>query len=132
MQQAGLVLPRSFQVHKKQTPPLVTESNLHDHLIVLAAFHRLSQFVKSSEAPFEIRGVLPVSPPVKWYLFLYRARHRFQLWVEKVVAKPARTDGFVARLADDECPPLDVLMFFHCFLLSPRYVICILPGDLIV
>lgn len=111
-------LPTTFKVGKSYTPPLITASPVRKHLFVLAAFQTLKRRVEN--ASYTDSGLDPVpEPDVKWALYLLRANHRFQLWLEKVVKKPERERGEISLLTDAEIPPMDVLVLLHAYMLNP-------------
>ncbi|KAG9012494.1 hypothetical protein FRB94_005811 [Tulasnella sp. JGI-2019a] len=96
-------------------------SDLHAHLILLGAFHRLREEVRTQKGRLDF----DLTPDEAWTVFLERAVHRFQSWITQVIGNDGDDDITVdlstARsLTADECPPIDVLMVWHTYMLSPR------------
>ncbi|KAG9002558.1 hypothetical protein FRB93_011432 [Tulasnella sp. JGI-2019a] len=114
-------LPSTFHIDKSYIPPLVKPSDLHAHLILLGAFHRLREEVRTQKGRLDF----DLTPDEAWTVFLERAVHRFQSWITQVIGNDGDDDITVdlstARsLTADECPPIDVLMVWHTYMLSPR------------
>ncbi|KAF8320657.1 hypothetical protein DL93DRAFT_2093994 [Clavulina sp. PMI_390] len=109
-------LPPTFKIGKLYTTPLISVAQVKSHLLVLGAFCRLRRRVLDEPSPIDPF----MREDVKWTLFLTRAALRFELWVHEVVSKDARRRGEMPLLLQEyEIPPLDVLLFWHAYLLSP-------------
>ncbi|KAG9036618.1 hypothetical protein FRB95_008452 [Tulasnella sp. JGI-2019a] len=66
-----------------------------------------------------------LTPDEAWTVFLEWAVHRFQSWITQVIGNDGddiiTVDVPTARsLTADEWPPIDVLMVWHTYMLSPR------------
>lgn len=111
-------LPTTFRVHDKYTTPLVKPSDLQAHLVLLGAFHRLREEVRTQKGKTDI----PLTPDEGWAIFLQRAVYRFECWATRMIGN----DDEESRqqppglLASNEVPPLDVVMVWHTFMLNPR------------
>ncbi|KAH7101533.1 hypothetical protein BKA62DRAFT_770548 [Auriculariales sp. MPI-PUGE-AT-0066] len=97
-------LPETFSIGFKHTSPLVSIDEVKAHLLVLGAFNKLKLRVTHANAA---NGGLEAQDA--WTVFLCRAVHRFQLWIESVQELPQA--GYL--------PPLDVLMVWHSYMLNP-------------
>jgi hypothetical protein len=104
----GPQLAPTFKIGSSFTLPLVSIQEVKAHLQVLGAFHRLREQVRAAVPNEREYGEEGLREDVKWCLYLQRAVHRFELWMQKVVRKPERTRGEITALLDDEVPPLDV------------------------
>lgn len=114
-------LQSTYRIGTQHTPPLVEASDLHAHLVLLGAFHRLREEVRTQKG-----NANSDTPDQLWAVFLERAVHRFELWVTKMIdvlaeeeasaGQPPPSDGF---LDPDRIPPLDVIMVWHTYLLNP-------------
>ncbi|KAG8952409.1 hypothetical protein FRC00_006770, partial [Tulasnella sp. 408] len=125
------MLPNHFKVSNQYVKAQVTPSDLQAHLVLLGAFHRLREEVRT----FKGRADIPMEPDERWAVFLQRAVYRFQKWAVRMIGRDGQEEvrGEGPRvLAPDEVPPLDVLMVWHTYMLNPRtyYEDCLrkLPG----
>lgn len=113
-------VPEHFKVGTSYIIPPVMPSDLHAHLTLLGAFHRLREDVRTQKGKADIT----LQPDEQWAVFLERAVYRFELWATKVIVASANlVDGLVTKsreLAPDELPPLDVMMVWHTYMLNPR------------
>ncbi|KAG8887402.1 hypothetical protein FRB98_009666 [Tulasnella sp. 332] len=115
-------LPPTFRIGQRYTEPLIQPSDLQAHLVLLGAFHRLREEVHTQKGQADFN----LEPNESWAVFLQRAVHRFQLWVTRIIDiddaddNPDQTVPKTRRLSSDECPPIDVIMVWHTYLLSPR------------
>ncbi|KAG9012488.1 hypothetical protein FRB94_005805 [Tulasnella sp. JGI-2019a] len=114
-------LPPTFRVGQKYTQPLLQPSDLQSHLILLGAFHRLREEVRTQKGQTDFK----LEPDEMWAVFLQRAVHRFKSWVTRVIDVADDDNSNTAmpetrRLTADECPPTDVMMIWHTYMLSPR------------
>ncbi|KAG9012482.1 hypothetical protein FRB94_005799 [Tulasnella sp. JGI-2019a] len=114
-------LPPTFRINKSHVSPLVQPSDLQAHLILLGTFHRLREQVRTQKGPRDFE----LTPEETWAVFLERAVHRFQCWASRMIRNDG--DGDITldvpaarSLTADECPPIDVLMVWHTYMLSPR------------
>ncbi|QRW08269.1 ER retention-like protein [Ceratobasidium sp. AG-Ba] len=111
-------LPTTFKIGKSYTPPVISPSLVRKHLFVLGAFQTLRRRVEA--ASYANSGLYPEpSPEVKWAIYLLRASHRLELWLDKVVKNPQRERGEIGELTDGEIPPIDVLVLLHAYFLNP-------------
>ncbi|KAG9034217.1 hypothetical protein FRB95_013498 [Tulasnella sp. JGI-2019a] len=112
-------LPPIFRIGQSYTKSLVQPSDLHAHLILLGAFHRLREQVQTDKGQTDFR----LEPDELWAVFLERAVHRFFLWVTRIIGDHSTEDSptqVPRHMAEDRCPPLDVMMVWHTYMLSPR------------
>ena len=111
-------LPNHFRIGKQYTTPLIQCSDLQAHLILLGAFHRLREEVRSHKGAEDF----PLTPNERWAVYLERAAHRFERWVTRMIGD----DGDVADTTADhpllpnQIPPLDVTLVWHSYMLNPR------------
>ncbi|KAG8905514.1 hypothetical protein FRB99_008773 [Tulasnella sp. 403] len=110
------LLPPLLRINLKDTDPLVKPSDLQAHLVLLGAFHRLREEVRTQKGKVDLQ----LEPDEMWAVFLQRAVHRFQLWVQRVIGNDDSDERIPGPLAPDECPPLDVMMVWHTYMLNPR------------
>ena len=97
-------LPETFLIGGKQTQPVVSISELQDHLRILGSFAKLRNSVVEAAASGDNDDA-----DAAWAVFLSRAVHRFHRWVIKVQPTPEGT------LSRDSIPPIDVLMVWHSY-----------------
>ncbi|KAG9006144.1 hypothetical protein FRB93_008936 [Tulasnella sp. JGI-2019a] len=88
--------------------------NLQNHLVLLKAFHKTLVSVDGSVDYAKPITMGDTGGP-HLYAFLAKATHRFDTWIRTSLR--LRTSD--APLTEVELPPLDVLMMFHSFMLSP-------------
>jgi len=101
----GTTLPTSFRVGTTDTPPVVSVEEVQVHLKILSAFGRLKTRVElAQESISESR----IEPDAAWIVFLCRAVHQFEKWIQ---SRP--TSGPIPWTL----VPLDVLMVWHTFML---------------
>ncbi|KAG8905515.1 hypothetical protein FRB99_008774 [Tulasnella sp. 403] len=110
------LLPPRFNINRKDLAPLVEPSELQAHLVLLGAFHRLRSEVGEQRSA----NGFPLTSVEMWAIFLQRAVHRFQLWAQWMNWNEESTERGLGYLAFDECPPLDVMMVWHTYMLNPR------------
>ncbi|KAG9036597.1 hypothetical protein FRB95_008431 [Tulasnella sp. JGI-2019a] len=114
-------LPPTFRIDKSYIPALVKSSDLQAHLILLGAFHRLREQVKTQKGQRDF----PLTPDEAWAVFLERAVHRLQCWITGVVGDGGDDGGannatMARSLTPEEFPSIDVMMVWHTYMLSPR------------
>ncbi|KAG8985449.1 hypothetical protein FRB94_004854 [Tulasnella sp. JGI-2019a] len=114
-------LPPTFRIGQKHTQPLLQPSDLQAHLVLLGAFHRLHEEVRTQKGQTDFK----LEPDEIWAIFLQRAVHRLQSWVTRMIDVAdddnSNTPAPETRhLTADECPPIDVMMVWHTYMLSPR------------
>ncbi|KAG9012492.1 hypothetical protein FRB94_005809 [Tulasnella sp. JGI-2019a] len=115
-------LPPTFRINKSYLPPLVQPSELQAHLVLLRAFHRLCEQVKTQKGPRDVK----LSPDETWAVFLERAVYRFQCWGTRMIGDEGEDEGTednlqkARLLSPDEYPPIDVMMVWYTYMLSPR------------
>ncbi|KAG8895757.1 hypothetical protein FRB99_000362, partial [Tulasnella sp. 403] len=123
----GVKVPSTFRVGEKYTTALVLPSEIQAHLLLLGAFHRLREEVRTQKGKWDVA----MQPDEMWAVFLERAVYRFECWTTQLLAD-AEDEGPERRLTPEECPPLDVMMVWHTYMLNPReyYEDCLrkLPG----
>lgn len=110
-------LPAVVQINNNSGAPLVRPSELQAHLVLLGAFHRLREEVRTQKG---IKVDIQMSPDNAWAVFLQRAVYRFDAWVEKIIGNVVGSMELQRVLAPQELPPLDVIMVWHTYLLNPR------------
>jgi len=98
-------LPDTFPIGGKQISPVVSVSELRDHLRILGSFAKLPDSVKAATSGDK------TDADNAWALFLSRAVYRFHRWVISVRPTPEGT------LPQNFMPPIDVLMVWHSYLL---------------
>ncbi|KAG8877251.1 hypothetical protein FRB97_003552 [Tulasnella sp. 331] len=120
-------LNTTFRIGDKHTPALVLPSDLEAHLLLLGAFHRLREEVRTQKGTID-RDLPPFSPDDLWAVFLQRAVYRFQLWVtqmqdviaaEEALESGTGTETVDGKLDYDRVPPLDVILIWHTYMLNP-------------
>lgn len=97
-------LPEEFPIGAVKAPPVVSVSELQDHLRLLGAFATLRKNVEATADSKE-------DSDAAWAIYVARAVYRFHRWVS--VMNP-QADG---SLSDDGIPPIDVLMVWHSYAL---------------
>ncbi|KAG9034855.1 hypothetical protein FS837_002108, partial [Tulasnella sp. UAMH 9824] len=124
-------LPNHFKINNQYAKAQVVPSELQAHLVLLGAFHRLREEVRT----FKGKADIPMEPDERWAVFLQRAVYRFEQWAVRMIGGEGQEEvlGEGPRvLAPNEVPPLDVLMIWHTYMLNPRtyYEDCLrkLPG----
>ncbi|KAG8954773.1 hypothetical protein FRC00_005767, partial [Tulasnella sp. 408] len=124
-------LPNHFKINNQYVTAQVTPSELQAHLVLLGAFHRLREEVRT----FKGKADIPMEPDERWAVFLQRSVYRFEQWAVRMIGGEGQEEllGEGPRvLAPNEVPPLDVLMVWHTYMLNPRtyYEDCLrkLPG----
>ncbi|KAG8933502.1 hypothetical protein FRC01_008782, partial [Tulasnella sp. 417] len=126
-------LPNHFKINNQYVKAQVLPSDLEAHLVLLGAFHRLREEVRTLKGKADI----PMEPDKRYAVFLQRAVYRFEQWAVRMIGgegqeAEALDEGTPKVLAPDEVPPLDVMMVWHTYMLNPRsyYEDCIrkLPG----
>ncbi|KAG9022905.1 hypothetical protein FS837_006094 [Tulasnella sp. UAMH 9824] len=124
-------LPNHFKINNQYVKAQVTPSELQAHLVLLGAFYRLREEVRT----FKGKADIPLEPDERWAVFLQRAVYRFEQWAVRMIGGEGQEEvlGEGSRvLAPNEVPPWDVLMVWHTYMLNPRtyYEDCLrkLPG----
>ncbi|KAG8926325.1 hypothetical protein FRC01_009005, partial [Tulasnella sp. 417] len=124
-------LPNHFKINNQYVKAQVLPSELQAHLVLLGAFYRLREEVRT----FKGKADLSMEPDERWTVFLQRAIYRFEQWAVRMIGGEGQEEvlGEGPRvLASNEVPPLDVLMVWHTYMLNPRtyYEDCLrkLPG----
>ena len=108
-------VPNHFHVSNKFIYPLVQPSDLEAQLVLLGAFHRLREDVRTQKGKEDIS----LQPDERWAIFLERAVYRFECWALGMIGG-SPGEGDVRLLLLDERPPLDVMMVWHTYMLNPR------------
>jgi len=103
----GTTLPASFRIGTTDTAPVVSVEEVQAHLKILGAFGRLKTRVTLAQ---ETVSKDRLEPEAAWTVFLCRAVHRFEKWIQ---SRPTggRWPGPWVII------PLDVLMVWHSFML---------------
>lgn len=112
-------IPNHFRINETYSPVLVYPSDLEAHLVLLGAFHRLREDVRTQKGKADI----PMQPEERWAVFLQRAVYRFEAWAVRVIGTAVENENSesgVHTLKPDEYPPLDVMMVWHTYMLNPR------------
>ncbi|KAG9016324.1 hypothetical protein FRB90_003288 [Tulasnella sp. 427] len=115
-------LPNHFKINGQYVQPQLLSSDLHAHLVLLGAFHRLREEVRTVKGnDTDIR----MEPEERWAVFLQRAVHRFEQWAIRMIGGEGNEEehnnrGPASLLAPTEVPPLDVMMVWHTYMLNPR------------
>ncbi|KAG8933520.1 hypothetical protein FRC01_008603 [Tulasnella sp. 417] len=126
-------LPNHFKISNQYVKAQVMPSDLEAHLVLLGAFHRLREEVRT----FKGKADIPMEPDERYAVFLQRAVYRFEQWAVRMIGgegqeEEALDEGTPKVLVPDEVPPLDVTMIWHTYMLNLRsyYEDCIrkLPG----
>ncbi|KAG8946579.1 hypothetical protein FRC04_011557 [Tulasnella sp. 424] len=126
-------LPNHFKVNDQYVKAQVFPSDLEAHLVLLGAFHRLREEVRT----FKGKADIPMEPDDRYAVFLQRAVYRFEQWAVRMIGGEGQEEeelggGAPRILAPNEVPPLDVMMVWHTYMLNPRtyYEDCMrkLPG----
>lgn len=97
---------------------LVNESDVLAHLDLISVFHKVHHAIQDGGVVVDPLSDLPVISAAQM-LFLARAQHRFDLWIEKVLQRPGRDTN--NSLLPEEIPPVDVLMLLHSYMLRPLH-----------
>lgn len=99
-------LPEMLTVGTQQLPPVISVAEVQCHLLVLGAFAKLREVVRSRalEEMHDQGGA--------WAVYVARAVHRFQVWASKPL------DPTTGQLAH---PPIDILLVWHTYLLVRHY-----------
>lgn len=113
-------MPEHFKIGGNYVIPPVLPSDLYAHLILLGAFHRLREEVRTQKGKADIT----LQPDEQWAVFLERAVYRFELWATRVIGDGSDQPDVPVKssreLLPNEIPPLDVIMVWHTYLLNPR------------
>ncbi|KAG8927126.1 hypothetical protein FRC01_007979 [Tulasnella sp. 417] len=124
-------LPNHFKINNQYVKAQVLPSELQAHLVLLGAFYRLREEVRT----FKGKVDLSMEPDERWAVFLQRAVYRFEQWAVRMIGGEGQEEVLGEGpkvLAPNEVPPLDVLMVWHTYMLNPRtyYEDCLrkLPG----
>lgn len=110
--------------------PILDPNELRAHLNLLHAFHDMKSKVENgSKLGFDVHTL---SPKVEWKSFVQASVER-RVVCECVLRRPMiicyfRFQGWVSSLNIDgndvaekiECPPLDVCLVWHAYMLNPR------------
>jgi Glycine-rich domain-containing protein-like len=97
------------------TSPSVSIENIHDHILLMQAIHKLQEKIQPGlgTTPFDPKYSAPL-PSASMAGFLHSAVQRFGAWIDaKQKVEPS------APLSQEHIPPLDVLMIWHAYMLSP-------------
>ncbi|KAG8926326.1 hypothetical protein FRC01_009006 [Tulasnella sp. 417] len=124
-------LPNHFKINNQYVTPQLLPSELQAHLVLLGAFYRLREEVRT----FKGKADIAMEPDDRWAVYLQRAVYRFEQWAVRMIGGEGQEEalGEGPRVsAPNEVPPLDVLMVWHTYMLNPRtyYEDCLrkLPG----
>lgn len=95
------------------TSPSVSIENIHDHIRLMRAIHKLQEKIQPGGTPFDPTSGAPL-PSASMTRFLHSAVQRFDAWIDaKQKVEPS------APFSQEDIPPLDVLMIWHAYMLSP-------------
>ncbi|KAG8927127.1 hypothetical protein FRC01_007980 [Tulasnella sp. 417] len=124
-------LPNHFKINNQYVTPRLFPSELQAHLVLLGAFYRLREEVRT----FKGKADIAMEPDDRWAVYLQRAVYRFEQWAARMIGGEGQEEVLGEGpkvLAPNEVPPLDVLMVWHTYMLNPRtyYEDCLrkLPG----
>ncbi|KAG8946582.1 hypothetical protein FRC04_011560 [Tulasnella sp. 424] len=112
-------LPNHFKINDQYVKARVTPSDLQAHLVLLGAFHRLREEVRT----FKGNSDVPTEPDEGWAVFLQRSLYRFDQWAVQMIGGEGQEEvlGEGPRvLAPNEVSPLDVIRVWHTYMLNPR------------
>ncbi|KAG8897348.1 hypothetical protein FRC00_004421 [Tulasnella sp. 408] len=126
-------VPNHFKFNDQYVKVQVMPSELQAHLVLLRAFHRLREEVRTLKG---VKADIRMEPDERYAVFLQRAVYRFEQWVVRMIGTGEDGGDEAAdqprRLTPNEVPPLDVIMVWHTYMLNPRtyYEDCLrkLPG----
>ncbi|KAG9048660.1 hypothetical protein FS837_012288 [Tulasnella sp. UAMH 9824] len=126
-------VPNHFKFNDQYVKVQVMPSELQAHLVLLGAFHRLREEVRTLKG---VKADIPMEPDERYSVFLQRAVYRFEQWAVRMISTGEDGEdeamGEPRRLTPNEVPPLDVMMVWHTYMLNPRtyYEDCLrkLPG----
>lgn len=98
------------------TSPSIPTQDIHSHIRLMRAIHQLQVNIQPGAVPFDSQSGAPL-PSDAMILFLDRAVQRFGVWVNAQQDVNPGTSPF--SLSQERVPPLDVLMIWHAYMLSP-------------
>lgn len=114
-------LPNHFKINGNYVQPQVIPSDLEAHLVLLGAFNRLREEVRTVKGGL---GDVAMQPDERYAVFLQRAVHRFEEWAVRMIGCEGDEGDINPRgsraLGPNEVPPLDVVMVWHTYMLNPR------------
>ncbi|KAG6865062.1 hypothetical protein C0991_005381 [Blastosporella zonata] len=108
--------PQTFAIGVKRTnAPLITSTQVKNHLALLYAFATLKTridglYAEGNEIPF-----LPKTKDRCWGWFIALAVERFSIWCKSLQQKDS------SKHAAEALPPVDVLMVWHAYMLNPGW-----------
>ena len=91
-------------------------STITAHILFMRAVHKLQTSVQPGGIPRRYEDGAP-QPSEQTLAFLRNAVVRFKTWVAKLSSGPSKAQGCAVDVL--EIPPLDVLMVWHAYMLSP-------------
>lgn len=99
-----------FQAALARHSPLVTMDRIKAHVLLVSAMrvtlHDIEEFKDH------------VNPTDVLRAYLSRGNYRFELWLNKIVGSVPVSEE--RKLLQEELPPLDVVMFWHAYVLRPH------------
>ncbi|KAG8982677.1 hypothetical protein FRB90_006634, partial [Tulasnella sp. 427] len=116
-------VPNHFKINDKYLKVQVMPSDLQAHLVLLGAFHRLREEVRTVKG---VKADIPMEPDDRYAVFLQRAVYRFEQWATRMIGgvdddeDSASHEPSRRSLGPNEVPPLDVIMVWHTYMLNPR------------
>ncbi|KAF4574354.1 hypothetical protein EYR40_005929 [Pleurotus pulmonarius] len=94
----------------------LSTSAISAHVLFMRAVYKLQTSVQPGGIPRRYEDGVP-QPSVQTLAFLRNAVVRFRTWVAKLSSGPSKAHGSAVNVL--EIPPLDVLMVWHAYMLSP-------------
>ena len=90
--------------------PTIPIDDVKAHIILMKSFNNLLESIQGGPIPFDPESRIP-RPSQRILNYIRNSVHRFHAWINHMTTSP---------LPDEEpIPPLDVLMIWHAYMLSP-------------
>lgn len=119
------LLPSSFRIGRHNVAPLISLSEVIDHLTFLSCLHKLQEDVRLYKSTAS-GGEIEPAPEVKWTAFCHRAALRFNEWATstELLELADRAQGRMFNMEEIETAlqtvDIDVLMAWHTYMLNPK------------
>jgi hypothetical protein len=102
------------------TTPLISPSipthDIQAHILLMRAMHKLQVDIQPGGVTFDPQSGAS-QPSDSMLSFLHHAVQRFGAWVD--AQKHIERRSSLSSLSQEHIPPLDVLMIWHAYMLSP-------------